>query len=174
MKKSILLAVAAAFALPAAWATESITVNPANAPTGTHLQSGALGCTVSNLVVRCSGYDLAGVGNTNATADLVATYTGSVICTNHGDNVAPGQTQPAMTKTTNPNIRSKNGKLTVPVLTSTSSLADIKALLLQNTTCPNESKWTRTVQEGSIVLTAYTYTLKFDGFDGSYIIISGP
>src|SRR5215218_8335307 len=62
-------------------------INPANAPQGTHLQSGTIGCTVnSDLSVTCSSFELAGVGNTNATVSLVANYTAIVDCFNPGVN----------------------------------------------------------------------------------------
>jgi len=169
VKKSTLLAVAAAFALPAAWG--AIQTSPQYAPTGTHLQSGTPGCSVSGYIVTCAGYDLAGVGKTNATATLLTTYTGTVICTNPGGNVAPGQTRPASASTSSPKLQSKNGKMTVPILTSTSDTATIEALLKMNTTCPNP-KWKPSVEPGSIELVSYMYTLQFDGYGGNYLVIT--
>jgi hypothetical protein len=59
-------------------ALAATTINPANAPSGTHLQSGAIGCSVGsdNLTVSCTAFELAGVGNTNAELLLTATYSG--------------------------------------------------------------------------------------------------
>jgi hypothetical protein len=172
MNKSALLAFAAVLALPAAWAGDP-QIDSTQAPTGTHLQSGTIGCTPEGLTVTCSAYELAGVGNTNATAKLTATYIGTVICTNHGDNVAPGQTQPKQTGTTVPNLRAKNGRLTVPVLVSDSSLSTISTGLMENTSCPNDRNWKKSVDTNTIRMIGYTYTLKFDGYTSAYITISG-
>ena len=56
------------------------TINPAAAPTGTHLQTGSIGCSVDSatLLVTCSTFELAGVGNSNATGSLNATYNATV------------------------------------------------------------------------------------------------
>jgi hypothetical protein len=43
--------------------------------------------------------------------------------------------------------------------------------LMQNTRCPN-GKWTKSVQETSIAIVGYTYTLTFAGFSGAYITIT--
>ena len=61
-----------------ATAAISQTINPANAPGGTHLQSGTIGCSVGQdgLTVTCNGFELAGVGNTNADVSLTASYSG--------------------------------------------------------------------------------------------------
>ena len=74
----------------AALATGALaTTDPANAPSGTHLQSGAIGCAVQSdgLTVSCTAFELGGVGNTNASLSLSATYSGVVDCRNHGGNV---------------------------------------------------------------------------------------
>lgn len=44
------------------------TINPANAPSGTHFQTGDANCAVGadGLSVSGTGFELAGVGNTNA------------------------------------------------------------------------------------------------------------
>lgn len=153
-----------------AWA--ATTVNPAYAPSGTHLQSGTPECQVNDYVVTCSSYDLAGVGNSNASANLSATYRGIVICTNPGGNVAPGQTDYPTLYTSSGRISPKNGRMTVPSLTSTTDRATIEAALMQNTECPN-GKWAKSLQPGSLALVGYTYTLSFAGYSAPYMIISG-
>jgi hypothetical protein len=168
MKNFALLTLSAALAAPAAWAATS--TNPANAPRGAHVQSGTPGCQVSGFTVTCSSYDVAGVGNTNATASLSTTYRGTVLCTNPGGNVAPGQTQNPTLSTSTGRLAPENGRLTVAVLASPSQ-ASIEAALLQNTSCPN-GKWTKSVQAGSIALVGYTYTLTFAGYSGPFIIIT--
>jgi len=169
MKNVALLTLVAALAVPAAWA--ATTINPAAAPQGTHVQSGTPSCEESGFIVTCSSYDLAGVGNKNATATLSATYSGTVLCTNPAGNVAPGQTEnPTIPKDTG-DLAPKNGRLVVPSLASADQ-ATIEAELMQNTTCPNR-KWTKSVQPGSIALVGYTYTLTFAGFNTPYITITG-
>lgn len=168
MKNIALLTFAVALAAPAAWA--ATTINQANAPQGTHVQSGTPDCQIVGFTVTCSSYDLAGVGRTNATADLSATYSGIVLCTNPAGNVAPGQTQNPTIETTSGQLSSKNGRLTVPSLASASQ-ATIEAALLQNTSCPNR-KWTKSMQSGSIEVVGFTYTLTFAGFNAPYILIT--
>ncbi|MCC6071629.1 hypothetical protein ACFSQU_18990 [Massilia sp. GCM10020059] len=168
MKNAAFLTLAAAFAASAAWATT--TYNGANAPSGTHVQSGTPSCQVNGFVVTCSSYDLAGVGNTNATAELSATYSGTVMCKNPAGNIAPGQTQNPTIATSTGQLMPKNGRLTVPSLTSATQ-ASIELALRQNTTCPNQ-KWEKLVQSGSIALVGYTYTLTFAGYNGPYITIT--
>src|SRR5262245_2328841 len=89
---------AAAVAFPAAAsAATTTTFDPANAPTGTHVQRGTPTCTVSGLDVSCSTFQLAGVGNSNATANLSATYAATVVCINGGGNPSDSQHQGAFT-----------------------------------------------------------------------------
>jgi len=159
----------AALVVPAAWA--ATTINPSAAPNGTHVQSGTPMCTESGSTVTCSSFDVAGVGNKNATANLSVTYSGTVLCTNPAGNVAPGQTQNPTIPTSTGSLQPKNGRLTDPELTSASQ-SDIEAALLQNTSCPNR-KWTKSVQAGSIAIVGFTYTLTFAGFQSPYITITG-
>src|SRR3954451_18878310 len=73
--------VLAALLVMASGAVAATTINPANAPSGTHLQAGAIGCTVgSGGSVTCSAFELGGVGHTNATVDLVANYSATIDC----------------------------------------------------------------------------------------------
>jgi hypothetical protein len=162
----LVLAVSASVALAAI----TTTINPANAPNGTHFKSGTATCTVGATSVTCSGYTLAGVGNINATATLSVVYSATVVCVNNGNNTSDGQHQGSFSSTTGPvELRSKNGNLTVPSLTNT---APTEAQFLAQQTCPNPN-WTPTVP-GGITLTSFTYTLKFAGFTGAYITITGP
>src|SRR5262249_49847573 len=64
--------------------------NPANAPASSHLTSGSPSCTVDTNTppaISCSAYVLGGVGHTNATASLAASYTATVQCRNHGGQI---------------------------------------------------------------------------------------
>lgn len=168
MKNVALFTVAVALAAPVAWA--ATTINAANAPSGTHVQSGTPACQIDGFVVTCSSYDLAGVGNTNANATLSATYSGTVLCTNPGGNVAPGQTENPTIPTSTGQLSPKNGRLAVPALTSANQTT-IETALKQSTSCPT-IKWTKSVQAGSITLVGFTYTLTFAGFSGPYITIT--
>jgi hypothetical protein len=153
----------------AALASQTTTFNPANAPTGTHVQTGSPSCTVSGLNVSCSSFELAGVGNTNATANLSATYSATVVCINAGGNPSDGQHQGTFTASaTSGQLSPKNGRLTVPSLSAT---APTEQQFLAQQTCPNPN-WTPTIP-GGITLSSFTYTVSFAGFSGPYITITG-
>jgi hypothetical protein len=166
------LMIAAVLGIVAAISTVALattTFNAAAAPQGTHVQTGTPSCSITNGVVTCSSYELAGVGNTNATATLSATYSATVQCRNHGGQIvevkSTTQTAPRSTGQLSP----KNGKLTVPSLSSGPVPSD--ADFERNATCPN-GNWTKETQESSIALTGFTYTLHFTGFQGNYITIT--
>jgi len=163
----LVFAVAAAAALAMsspAWA--ATTINPANAPNGTHFKSGTASCSGS---VSCSGFTLAGVGNTNVTANLSATYSATVVCINGGGNPSDSQHQGTFTQSaTSGTLQPKNGNVTVPSLSTT---APTEQQFLAQQSCPNPN-WTPTLQ-GPITLTGFTYTVQFVGFSGPYITITG-
>lgn len=151
-------------------AATTTTFNPDAAPQGTHVQTGTPTCSVSGLVVSCSTYELAGVGNTNARADLNATYTATVVCINGGGNPSDSQHQGSFdSSATTGQLSPKNGRLKVPSLSSTAPTED---QFLAQQTCPNPN-WTPTIP-GGISLSSFTYTLSFAGFAGSFITITGP
>ena len=92
----LLLAFSASAALAVAPGTYTPTAdsfNSANAPGSSHLASGTPQCVVNaDLDVDCSAYVLGGVGNTNATVRLVATYSATIDCTNRGGNLVESHT----------------------------------------------------------------------------------
>lgn len=145
------------------------TTNPANAPTGTHLQSGTPTCSVSGTTVTCTSYQLAGVGNADATASLVANYRGTVDCRNHGGNVVESHSTSFSDQKTTGSLSPKNGKLTVPSLQASPTPAELSGA----TFCPNPN-WTAELRPGTLQLTSFTYTLRFAGFSAPYITITGP
>lgn len=154
-----------------ALADQTTTFNPAAAPGGTHLVTGTPTptCMVTGLDVSCNSYELAGVGNTNATATLSVTYTATVVCINNGGNPSDGQHQGSFTTTTStPVLSPKNGRLTIPSLSAT---APSEQDFLAQQTCPNPN-WTPTIP-GGIALSSFTYTVMFQGFNGAYITIAG-
>ena len=175
MKRLGLIAVLAmmvvGFSASAASATITTTFNAAAAPTGTHLQTGTIGCTVDSLLVTCSAYELGGVGNADATATLAANYTATVQCRNHGGQIVDVKSQAKAAPTTSGRLRSKNGRLGVPSLDSgpVPSAAAFEA----QATCPN-GNWTKELLNGTVALSSFTYTLHFTGFTGDFITITGP
>jgi len=163
------IALAAAVAFSSA-ASAGTVFNSAAAPNGTHLVTGTPtpACTVTGLNVSCNSYELAGVGNTNATADLSATYSATVVCINNGGNPSDSQHQGTFTASaTSGQLSPKNGRLTVPSLSVT---APTEQEFLAQQTCPNPN-WTPTIP-GGITLSGFTYTVSFAGFTGSFITIT--
>src|SRR5438874_4456830 len=155
--------VLAAAAVFAALAAASTTVDPGNAPNGTHLQSGDSTCTVNGLDVSCSTYELAGVGNADATANLSVTYSATVVCINGGGKPSDSQHQGTSTSSTSSGqLEPKNGRLAVPGV-SVSAPSEQEFLSQQSCSNPN---WTPTIP-GGITLQSFTYTLTFDGFGGT-------
>jgi hypothetical protein len=153
-------------------AQAATTINPAAAPTGTHLQTGTIGCSVDSTtqLVTCTTFELAGVGNTNATATLTATYTATVQCRNHGGQIVEVKSQVTTAPTSTGKLEPKNGRLTVPQLTS--GPVPTAAQFEARATCPN-GNWTKELLGGTITLSSFTYTLHFAGFTGDYIKITG-
>jgi hypothetical protein len=157
----------------AAQAAISTTIDPSAAPTGTHLQSGTIGCSVdpSTSLVSCTSYELAGVGNSNAVGTLATNYSATVQCRNHGGQIVEVKSQVRTAPTSTGNLAPKNGRLAVTALSSSPvpNAAQFEALA----TCPN-GNWTKELLDGTIALTSFTYTLHFAGFTGDYITITGP
>lgn len=157
-----------------ATASAATTINPANAPTGTHFSAGtAATCSVdpTTQLVTCSSYQLAGVGNSNATGALDTTYSATVNCTNNGGMTVPVKSSVQTAPTTTGSLSPKNGKLTVPSLNS--GPVPTAAQFEAQATCPNPN-WTKSLQNGTITLSSFTYTLTFAGFSGPFITITGP
>lgn len=156
----------AAVSASAALAVIEETINPANAPGGTHLQSGDIGCTVdTDLSVTCSSFELAGVGNTNADVSLVANYSASINCTNKGGNLVEVHTVEFSAGETFTATSSKNGRLRV-------AEADADPFAAPQV-CPNPN-WRPSIAPGTLVLEDFTYTVTFAGFTAPYILITGP
>jgi len=147
-------------------AVAATTIDPANAPSGTHLQSGTIGCTVnSDLSVTCSSFELAGVGNTNAEVSLLANYSADINCTNHGGNLVEVHSTTFSAGDTFTAVSSKNGRLRVREASASPFAAP--------QVCPNPN-WTPSIAPGTLVLLNFTYTVTFAGFDDPYILITGP
>src|SRR5215207_10045901 len=139
----------------AALAAGTPVFDPAAAPTGTHVQTGTPSCSfvAGTQNVTCSSFELAGVGNVNATATLTATYSATINCTNRGGNLVEVHSQTVTETTTTGQLSPVNGRLTIPSLTATAPTA---AEVLAQADCPNPN-WTPSVQPGSITLVSSLY-----------------
>src|SRR5215203_3537821 len=116
------LLVTALAAVPALGVTTT-TVNLENAPQGAHFAKGAAApvCTLTGTSVNCTGTEIQGVGNTNATVVTSVTSTFTGVCHNPGVNskVVEPFTE-SDTNTTSATIPStRNGALRVPQQTAT-------------------------------------------------------
>ena len=169
----LLSALLALFFTTTAQAAISTTFDSTAAPTGTHLQTGTIACSVdpSTLLVSCTSYELAGVGNTNAKATLDTVYSATVQCRNHGGQIVDVKSQAKAAPTTTGDLSPKNGRLSVPAFNSgpVPSAGTFEA----QATCPN-GNWTKQLLGGTTTLSSFVYTLHFAGFTGNYITITGP
>lgn len=149
----------------------SRTINEANGPNGAHLVTGTPNptCTVNgDLSISCNSYQIAGVGNTDATANLSATYTATIDCYNPGvnpNNPIESHTTTFTASASSGQISPKNGRLTIPPL----SVSPFSAPQV----CPNPN-WTPQIRSGTLTIVSYTYTVTFDGFSGAFITLTGP
>jgi hypothetical protein len=175
MRKLLALAtvLVAAIALPAAasaavapgtYFPNAGSFNPANAPGSSHLTSGSPSCTVNaDLSISCSSYVLGGVGHTNATVSLAASYSATIDCTNNGGNLVESHTTTFSATTSATVASTRNGQLTVPAQSASPFSAP--------QVCPNPN-WTPSIRPGTLTLNSFTYTLTFAGFASPYITIS--
>jgi len=149
------------------------TVNFANAPTGAHFRqnSGAPTCSISGITVSCTGTQIAGVGNTDATLVLTVTYAATVQCRNNGGQIVDVKTQ-GTTATPAPDDATQLRNGTLIVSSFSASTVPTTQSFLDQATCPNPN-WTK-VLLGSPTVTSFTYTLTFDGFTEPAITITGP
>lgn len=154
-------------------AQAATTIDFSNAPQGTHFVTGTPepSCTVTGLVVSCNSYELAGVGNTNAEATLVATFTATVQCRNNGGQIVEVKSQVVGAESSTGQLEPKNGRLAVPALTSAPAPSDDQ--FTAQAVCPNRN-WTKEVLAGSQQVSGFTYELTFAGFDAPAISITQP
>jgi hypothetical protein len=165
----VLTAITALFALVLFSSPASAAVFPENGPSGTHVQTGTISCTESAAGVSCTTYELAGVGHTDAEVSLAATYSATIQCTNRGGKLVEVHDDSVTEVTSASLTSSKNGRLTVPALSST---APTEAEVLMQADCPNPN-WTPSVLSGSVQLESWTYMLTFEGFASPYVLITG-
>jgi hypothetical protein len=166
------LLVTALAAVPAL--ANSIFINAAAAPNGTHLQSGTLNANTCFIDatggVTCNAYELAGVGNANARADLSTSFTATVDCRNHGGKIVPVKASVQRVPATTGELEPKNGRLEVASLSS--GAAPTAAQFAAQATCPN-GNWDKITRTNTLALSSFTYTLHFVGFTGNYVTITG-
>jgi hypothetical protein len=161
---TLLAAVSTAVALAVAPGLYPGSVNGANAPGSSHLASGTIACTVNaNLSIDCNNYVLGGVGNTNATVSLSATYSATINCTNKGGNLVESHTALFSDSDTATVASTRNGQLRVPA----QSVSPFSAPQV----CPNDN-WIPQIRDGSLVLESFTYTLTFAGFSAPAVLIT--
>ena len=168
MKNLALMTLAAVLVAPAAWAGTFYSYGPS----GAHYANGYAEpvCSVDGTqAVSCTGTVIGGVGHTNATATLSATYSATVQCRNHGGQIVDVKTQTTEGTSSGLIKPSKNGQLVVQPLGTTVPSADELTNAAQ---CPN-GNWTKELQ-GATTLTSYVYTLTFAGFIQAFISIVGP
>lgn len=159
MSTAVVLAVT-----PGTYTPTADSFNTANAPGSSHLTSGTPQCVVQdNLDVNCAAYVLGGVGNTNATVALTATYSALIDCTNKGGNLVEVHTASFSDSSTADVASTRNGQLRVPTRSASAFSAP--------QVCPNPN-WTPSIQPGTLVLETFTYTLTFAGFSSPYITIT--
>jgi hypothetical protein len=157
-------AAASAVVAPGTYTPTADSFNSANAPGSSHLTSGSPSCTVNlDRSILCSSYVLGGVGNTNATVSLVASYSATIDCTNKGGNLVESHTSDFTASSTATVASTRNGQLTVP----TRSASPFSAPQV----CPNPN-WTPSIRGGTVTLNSFTYTLTFAGFASPYITIT--
>ena len=168
-KVGVVVAALATLVLTVSVAMATTTFNAAAAPNGTHVQSGTPECTVSGNTVTCSSYELAGVGNANATATLSATFSATVDCTNKGGKLVPVKSTVQQAPSSTGQLEPKNGRLEVPQLVGPA--APSAQSFLDAAVCPN-GNWTKSLAGGSPTLESWTYTLTFTGFGAAYITIT--
>jgi hypothetical protein len=113
--------------------------------------------------VDCDNYVLGGVGNTNATVSLVATYSATIDCTNKGGNLVESHTSLFSDSSTATVASTRNGQLRVPAQSASAFGAP--------QVCPNPN-WTPSIREGTLVLESFTYTLTFAGFSAPAVLIT--
>jgi hypothetical protein len=150
---------------PGTYTPTADSFNSANAPGSSNLKSGTPQCVVNaDRSINCSAYVLGGVGNTNATVSLVANYSATIDCTNHGGNLVESHTSNFSADSTASVASTRNGQLRVP----TRSVSPFSAPQV----CPNPN-WTPSIRGGTVTLNSFTYTLTFAGFSSPYITITG-
>src|SRR5215212_1751773 len=172
LRKFGIIAVLSLLALALAAVPALAVTNFNNAPSGAHYRQGSAEpvCTfgADGLTVTCTGTQIAGVGNTNATQTLAVTSTFTGTCQNPGskNKTVEPFTESETTTTSNQLLPNRNGTLVVPTISATGTSSEE---FEESFTCPNPN-WTDTVTSSDV---SFTYTLTFAGFTAPAISITG-
>ena len=168
--RALIGAIAALFAALAFAGPTAAATNFDNAPQGAHYanRSSEPVCTVDGTTVTCTGTQIAGVGNTNATVELAVTTSVTGYCHNPGTNskIVDPFTESDTASTSTDITSTKNGRLVVPEQSTTAPSAGD---LLEGFSCPNPN-WTPEITGTSF---SYLYTLTFAGFTEPAIVLGG-
>ena len=143
------------------------------APSGAHYRQGSREptCSVSGISVSCTGTQIAGVGNTDATLLLSVSYSATVQCRNNGGQIVDVKTQGTSTTPAPDDATSlRNGTLTVSSFSASNVPTD--EAFESRATCPN-GNWTKELL-GTATVSSFTYTLTFVGFSQPAITVTGP
>ena len=169
MRKLGIIAVLSLLALALSAVPALAVTNFTNAPQGAHYVTGfdEPTCTITGTTVNCTGTQIAGVGNTNATVTLAVTSTFTGTCTNRGGNLVEPFTESETTSTSTTVTSTRNGQLIVPAQTATGPTEEE---FLATFECPNPN-WTADVTTSDV---SFVYTLTFAGFTEPAIEITGP
>ena len=119
-----------------------------------HFQGAEPTCSVTGTTVTCTGSDIAGLGNDNVRAELIATYSGVIECTNPGGQVVEAHETTFSTESDTGVLRSKNGRVLVPQ-TSVSGPTELTRDE-ERTFCPNP-QWDAALTD--VELESFTYTI---------------
>lgn len=134
-----------------------------------HIQKGSPQCHCNaDGSTTCSSFQICGVGNTNANANLNNDFSATVKCQNKGGNIVEVKTQTITASSSAFNIQSRNGCLTVPQL-KTSVPSDQS--FTQSATCPN-GNWKKILESNTITST-FSYDVTFNGFTCPFVAFSG-
>jgi hypothetical protein len=139
------------------------------APTGTHLQTGATRCQCVDGTVSCTGFQLCGVGSSEATVRLASAFTAVVQCTNPGGNTVDVKTGSIDVGGATQTVRARRGCVSSPALTTAPRPSD--SVFENAATCPNEN-WSKDVVASSITNT-FDFSLTFSDFSCPYLTSSG-
>lgn len=147
------------------------TFGSSTSPSGAHYQQG-FGepvCSILGVSVSCTGTEIGGVGNTDATLLVTVIAEATVQCRNKGGNIVEVKSQLEEETSSDDHTDVRNGTLYVSAFTVAGPTDEE---FLAAATCPN-GNWTKLLL-GSPVVRSYQYSLTFDGFNSPAISITGP
>ena len=149
--------------------------NSSTAPTGAHYANGSSEpiCSQSGLSIDCSGTQINGVGNTNASLNLSVAYLAVVDCRNNGGKIVPVKAQLTAASAVSLDIAAKNGALLVPAISTDPADVPTAEEFEAQAVCPN-GNWTKEAREETIGTSGFVYLLTFVGFSDPAISIVGP